>query len=1568
MDLHEKWDWDSRKLPVRVRVESGNPAGDELRLRLQEIAQRLALETLKSEDVSSGDSKSKKKKSLGSVKLDDATVAKTLVDSTYNVPALMKHVTLSALGPAQMNVNKRFFRVPKSPPRKVMMDLQKSRLIRESDGEDKHHHNESAPISHPSRAGLHRTKKASAQNLNREITEDDVNAAKAMGDVFKPYHGDTFGTGGNYMGGMVYLSRMPHHSLPDKAYNATNNDTQSMGSISEADQISTNTSWDQLAKERSAKITCAATICGWSRHPQNIQRLYTEGALDAINRLAKEDDRKIRRYCAQAFRYMSEHQELCEQMIQIGSLPVLAELASSSRDAHISRSSAIAMLNLTRLQGKEGALVEDGAVLALMRLMNENEDLAGVCARGLFNLTCVDAPYSYIERVIKSFLGLAAAATLEVKHICASALCNLSDLKSIRPKLVEEGVVPVLGLLARGAEAKTRRVCAIVLQSLASTKACRLEMVAKGAVQVLYSLSNDNDANTLHYIASAIMRLALDPDNCVKMVNENGVSALCNICIRCPDMPKTTQPCAAAFQVLSRQESTKTFMVTEQCVPALVTLLRGSTDPNTLQFCLLAFCNLLTVEENHLPVLQQGGVMSIIEQCKNTEAGIRESCALALFNLSCGEAARKSAVAAGAVPALISIAKLEDIESQTRVAATLCNFASERLNISKMVDEGVIDTFIDLLKSAVPDTVKHCCAALCQLAQDSQSCDKIVELGAVPHIVVGVQNGDDSTKQSCCSVLSALSFQSQCRQQLVAMGALTALVTLSQMDDKDTSLRCALAFANLSCEPTVQGVMIKEGVLPILKRLSNSYSEENQMYVAKALCNLSCHIGSEGVMIEEDCVSSLMMIGMVRSVHHNTKQLCAKALQNLLGPDSQERLCEEGLVSTIASFSKLDDEPTMRICAQVFIFLSSNEYGRAKLVQKKAALFGLLGLLRSTDRTTVFIVGKTICNLLCFSDSQAAAVEVGAVKELEKIATSGDADSECDCANAYFLICDSEKNREMIINVNAMKVIILLARSPNVGTRRHAIRVIANLAQYANTREALLENNVVMALVALTEDTTQLRVDMLKLIAQSLSNLSLVESFTGRMVQEGVVSALMRVQSTVGDGSLMHFIANTLRNMALSDGTLEMMAEDGAIELLGMVCKFSQDGFSESVLYDASFACFHFALSSENMRKDLIKRGGLEIIAGAGTYESCHGFSVATMFLLSLNSDNRAEVASGATGELLVKLGMLDGVDVEITQNASQAMFMLSKSEKSRNSLVEVGLPAALVKLCKSENDDVRSSASQALKNLSSEGGDGLEEGTVSALIAMSEGATDNSVSNFDDSSLCEPVVRPVNEEMFELENKEKPAEFINAFKPLTVKVMKEGGGDAPINKGPAAPSPPSMASQHVPHKPVVDEEVDQKNEDEENLDKVMMFAKMTVPKELEGEDMLTMLDDDEDEGGSQPGNQDTLEEEPEEEAADKKTEELGHSQLRVSVRGGPGASAASRRSTVRSGRSSPASPPLPVRADPREQAMGPKEKAKARRKKRSMQRDKRVASKMAEGAEDAGVPFDVQAQSAGLY
>ena len=94
----------------------------------------------------------------------------------------------------------------------------------------------------------------------------------------------------------------------------------------------------------------------------------------------------------------------CEQLVQHAVVPVISELAIAAKDRTVSRDCGIALVNMTTMDGIEGKLVEDGVVLALMSLMNQYDDLAELCARGLFNLTCVDAPYTFVERVIKSFV------------------------------------------------------------------------------------------------------------------------------------------------------------------------------------------------------------------------------------------------------------------------------------------------------------------------------------------------------------------------------------------------------------------------------------------------------------------------------------------------------------------------------------------------------------------------------------------------------------------------------------------------------------------------------------------------------------------------------------------------------------------------------------------------------------------------------------------------------------------------------------------------------------------------------------------------------------------------------------------------------------------------------------------------------------------------------------------------------------------------------------------------------------------------------------------------------------
>jgi hypothetical protein len=180
----------------------------------------------------------------------------------------------------------------------------------------------------------------------------------------------------------------------------------------------------------------------------------------------------------------------------------------------------IALVNLTRVSGKEGQVVEatihqvpprraralfyasQTTLLtpfylplpspspslgpqAFTNILTAHPDLGPACARGLYNLTCVDTTYPLIEKVSRALIQLSGSSTMpNVKHICAAALCNLADLKAARMRLVEEGVIGALGTLSKGSETRTRRVCAVILQNLSASKSCRVEMASRGSVQV----------------------------------------------------------------------------------------------------------------------------------------------------------------------------------------------------------------------------------------------------------------------------------------------------------------------------------------------------------------------------------------------------------------------------------------------------------------------------------------------------------------------------------------------------------------------------------------------------------------------------------------------------------------------------------------------------------------------------------------------------------------------------------------------------------------------------------------------------------------------------------------------------------------------------------------------------------------------------------------------------------------------------------------------------------------------------------------------------------------------------
>merc|ERR1719502_199622 len=1321
--------------------------------------------------------------------------------------------------------------------------------------------------------------------------------------VLKPYRGDIFGTASEYQNGMVYLSRMQadksdksKKTLPKIEEKEKEMEDEKPEELTA--EINQDESMSASLKEMEAKQHCAATLCNWSRFAANTERLASDGAVHAVMRLSKEDNPYIRKHCAAAFRHMSTRSVLAQQLIQYGAVPVISDLANnSSNDKKIGKDCLISLINMTKNSGTEAKLVEDGIVLAISSMLVDDEQWDEMCARGLFNLTCVDTHYPLMERVIKAFMTLASSSFSSVKYLCAAALCNIADLKQMRMRVVEEGVIQVLGSLARGSDAKTRRLCAIILYSLSGNKGCRAEMASRGAVVVLYSLSTDNDMTTIYCIASAIYRLAQEDSNIGRLTSEGGINAVSGISIRCADISHTSQACAAAMHVLSKRTDHRSMFVQEGCIPALITLLKTSTDFLTLHYSVLSICNLLTMEENQellTIIISQGGVQTIVELCRHEHEGIQKSCAFAIFTLSCVDAARKQAVQHGAIAKIIALSKVDDVDMQLFCAATLCMMSTDQDNIIEMVNNNAIETFIDLLQCNNPRTVRYCCAALCCLAYNKHSCMKLVEVGAIPHVIAGSMTGDITTRQSCCAVISALSTHKDARHYLCKEKVLPALKSLSSMEDPKTRLRCAVSFANLSCESIVQGVMVKEGVIPILAQLSNSYSEENQGYCAKALCNLACHSGSEKILVEQGGMKALMMICMVRTVNPNTKQICAKAILNLLTPETMPDIIEEGLITACSSLSKLSDETTLKACALLSCVVSNDSFGRKKLCEKVGALNGLFKLMGKTDEiSTKIIVGNAICNLLSYLDSRHITVKYGGVAVLNSICMIGDPKAEKICAESFYRIIDDEFCRKSMItgavhspeeeltkttanNMNPheqelenekeiseqkpqqtetkkntdsqiLENIIILARSPHPETQNLCVNILCKLAWYRNTRKELLRSNIVVALVALL-NTEASKVDTnnhtLEICCRTLCYLSIDSENHQKIVEDSVLPAIIKIhKSGKADAKCYEIITVMIQLLSGTTSCLTSMASDGIIALLCHIVKVNNE--NSLAQYACAIALYRLSLLPA-LRERLVKEDVVPIMVMLANVEECREIVSATLYLLSLSPNTREELTECGV-PLALKNLLLSEMEKEnnTIQNCTAAVLMLSKSSKCRKSLIDAHIVSIMIKLSKSKNPKICDSCSQALNSLSAESGEGIEKGTVAALISIA--LDGNAASKTDiaaEDYLGEPSIADVNIEAYAPPDNKGPEEDFSGY---TISYVKMEGGSA--GKGPKPPQPPSIAddkTQVFKTVPGSSEEVsntgglaieDEAEDESSSVERVMMFAKMDPAEKFLGGD-----------------------------------------------------------------------------------------------------------------------------------
>lgn len=223
MNLDRLWQWERKKLPCRIRHESGNPAGDELRERFAELA-GVNLQELLNEMKND-----KKRKELKNKIVFDHEGDKRYKDMLFRSHVIgASQLAITKVNDSEKktssskhNTKKRFLHIPESPPRRILMDIQRERgkPLRLPENEEKN----LATVKLEKKLAKQRAQRMAAKDEAEKDDDADANKeAKTLGpgmkNILPKYDGDMFGTGGEYMGGMLYLSRMPQKKKSWSSY------------------------------------------------------------------------------------------------------------------------------------------------------------------------------------------------------------------------------------------------------------------------------------------------------------------------------------------------------------------------------------------------------------------------------------------------------------------------------------------------------------------------------------------------------------------------------------------------------------------------------------------------------------------------------------------------------------------------------------------------------------------------------------------------------------------------------------------------------------------------------------------------------------------------------------------------------------------------------------------------------------------------------------------------------------------------------------------------------------------------------------------------------------------------------------------------------------------------------------------------------------------------------------------------------------------------------------------------------------------------------------------------------
>jgi hypothetical protein len=282
----------------------------------------------------------------------------------------------------------------------------------------------------------------------------------------------------------------------------------------------------------------------------NVPLLENEGAVPKLIELLYIGDSSTTNKCLMGLCYLSDFPEARKHLIERGTIAAVGfALATSDGSRCIHEMSASIIWSLSLCNGSEDQIIEQGVDTAICSIVKESSHLYETCLISLFNLTCVDEPYTNIDKVAKAIISMTPNAMIDLAPLKITAICQCVQFSTLRRRLVDLGALQILAEIGdfdqeafvldpeEHESSSLVHQAAISFYNIVSLRSCREETLVHGCGVVLIRMSHISKyPATLYALASTFQTITFSLDiKCQLDLIRQGIIGAIGALLRFPD-------------------------------------------------------------------------------------------------------------------------------------------------------------------------------------------------------------------------------------------------------------------------------------------------------------------------------------------------------------------------------------------------------------------------------------------------------------------------------------------------------------------------------------------------------------------------------------------------------------------------------------------------------------------------------------------------------------------------------------------------------------------------------------------------------------------------------------------------------------------------------------------------------------------------------------------------------------------------------------------------------------------------------------------------------------------------